>query len=61
MNMIRKTWKMLGRDIFVGERYEKNMRGIAIISLMVAMAGLVMFTVNMISGGSRAAFSPCLS
>ena len=50
MNMIRKTWKMLGRDIFVGERYEKNMRGIAIISLMVAMAGLVMFTVNMISG-----------
>ena len=29
VRMVRETWKMLGRSIFVGERYEKSMKSIA--------------------------------
>ena len=49
MRMIRETWRMLGRSIFVGERYEKSMKSIAKMSLIVAVAGLVMFVMNMAS------------
>ena len=49
MRMIRETWKMLGRSIFVGERYEKSMKGIAKMSLIVTLAGFVMFVMNLAS------------
>ena len=41
---------MLGRSIFVGERYEKSMKSIAVMSLIVAMAGFVMFVMNIATG-----------
>ena len=48
--IIRETWEMLDRSIFVGERYRKNMKSIAKMSLIVAMAGLIMFVMNMAKG-----------
>ena len=50
MRMIRETWRMLGRSIFVGERYRKNMKSIGVMSLLMALAGFVMFILN-IAGG----------
>ena len=41
---------MLGRSIFVGERYEKSMKSIAVMSLIVALAGFVMFVMNITAG-----------
>ena len=49
MRMIRETWEMLGQSIFVGERYGKNLKSIAKMSLIVAVAGFVMFVMNMAS------------
>ncbi len=46
VRMVRETWKMLGRSIFVGERYEKSMKSIAKMSLIVALAGFIMFIMN---------------
>ena len=50
MRTIRETWKMLGRSIFVGERYEKSMKSITVMSLIVALAGFIMFVMNIASG-----------
>ena len=50
MRVIRDTWRMLGRSIFVGERYEKNLKSIAKMSLIMSLAGLVMFVMNLASG-----------
>ncbi len=41
---------MLGRSIFVGERYEKSMKSIAVMSLIMALAGFVMFVMNIAAG-----------
>ena len=50
VKVIRETWKMLGRSIFVGERSEKNLKSISMMSLIIAFAGLVMFVMNLVSG-----------
>ena len=50
LRMVRDVWKMLGRSIFVGERYEKSMKSIAKMSLIVAFAGLIMFIMNVAAG-----------
>ncbi len=49
MKTIRKTWKMLGENIYIGERYERNMKSIAVLSVIMAAAGLVMLIVNLAS------------
>jgi len=44
---IRKTWKMLGENIYIGERYERNMKSIAVLSVIMGAAGLVMLILNL--------------
>ena len=50
MRTIRETWEMLGRSIFVGERYKKSMKSIAVMSVIVSLAGFVMFVMNIAAG-----------
>ena len=44
---IREIWETVNRSIFVGERYERNLRNIAAISSIVMILGLVMALVNL--------------
>ena len=41
---------MLGRNIYTGERLEKNLKSIAMMSLIIALAGTVMFIMNIMTG-----------
>ena len=47
---IREIWRTLNRDIFVGERYERNLRNIAATSIIVMAVGLVMGLINAFQG-----------
>ncbi|MDO5477082.1 MAG: ATP-binding protein [Eubacteriales bacterium] len=46
LHRFRKTWEMLGRDILVGQRYERNLRSIRDLSIVLMLAGTVMFVMN---------------
>ena len=49
--MIKKLkgiWKELGRSIFVGDRYDKNMRGIAIGAALIVIVNIITGTLNLI-------------
>ena len=35
IRILREIWRDLGRSILVGERYEKNMRGITLVALLI--------------------------
>ena len=37
---------MLGRSIFVGERYERNLKIISVMSVIISIAGFIMFVMN---------------
>lgn len=49
LRRLKETWDMLGRDIIVGERYERNLRSIRDMSLILMLAGSVMFIMNILS------------
>ena len=49
LRRLKETWDMLGRDIIVGERYERNLRSIRDMSLILILAGTVMFVMNILS------------
>ena len=46
----REVVSTLNRNIFVGERYERNLRNIAAASLIIMAVGLVMSLMNLIQG-----------
>ena len=47
---LQEIWRTLDRDIFVGERYERNLRNIAATSIIVMAVGLVMGLINAFQG-----------
>lgn len=49
LRRLKETWDMLGRDIIVGDRYERNLRSIRDMSLILILAGTVMFVMNILS------------
>ena len=48
LNILREIWKDLGRSILIGERYEKNMRGIKLAALLIVAVNLVTGGLNLI-------------
>ena len=57
MNKIKKMWSELGRSIFVGDRYEKNMRGIAIGAALIVVVNLITGTLNLIDNNISSVIS----
>lgn len=58
--MIRKLktiWAELGRSIFIGERYEKNMRGIAIGAALIVVMNIITGSMNLFQGLTEGAIS----
>ena len=51
LDRIKQVWKDLSRNIYVGERLEKNLYGITLVSVFSALLGLVMVIINLIRGG----------
>ena len=49
LRQLRRTWEMLGRDINVGERYERNLRSIRDMAFILILAGIVMFVMNIMA------------
>ena len=49
LNILREIWKDLGRSILIGERYEKNMRGIKLAALLIVAVNLVTGGLNLIN------------
>lgn len=56
--MLHHVHTVINRSIFVGERYEKNIRNIAVVNSILIVLGAVLFTVNIIHGDSFTALSP---
>ena len=54
---LRETWAELGRSIFVGERREKNMRGLAIGASLIVVLNLITGTMNLRQGYTMGAIS----
>ena len=52
---IQEIWRTLDRDIFVGERYDRNLRNIAATSSIVMALGFVMGLINTLQGQSMMA------
>ena len=50
MDRIKIMWKELNQPIFVGERLEKNLRILTVISIVTAMLGLFLILIDIISG-----------
>ncbi len=50
MKALQKLWQELGRSIFEGERYRKNLRGIAIGSALIIAVSLVTGLMNLRNG-----------
>ena len=49
LHRLQATWEMLGRDILVGQRYERNLRSIRDLAVVLMLAGTVMFVMNLLS------------
>ena len=54
---LKKVWKDLGRTIFVGDRYKKNMVGIAIGAALIVVVNLVTGSINLAQKNYWAALS----
>lgn len=54
---LKKIWSDLGRSIFVGDRYEKNMRGIAIGAALIVIVNLITGTLNLLDKNHLGAIS----
>lgn len=54
---LKKLWKDLGRTIFVGDRYKKNMVGIAIGAALIVVVNLVTGSINLVQENYWAALS----
>ena len=46
---IKQLWKDINQNIFVGERLQKNLIAITIVSILSAFFGVVMITINILS------------
>ena len=57
INYLKKVWKDLGRTIFVGDRYKKNMVGIAIGAALIVVVNLVTGSINLVQENYWAALS----
>ena len=57
IRFLQNTWKELGRSIFVGERYEKNVRGISVGAGLVLLVNLITGTMNFYQGYYQALVS----
>ena len=55
---IQEIWRTLNRDIFVGERYERNLRNIAASSVIVMALGFIMGMINVMQRQYIIALSP---
>ena len=54
---IKNLWQELGRSIFVGDRYDKNMRGIAIGAALIVIVNLITGTLNLLEKNHLGAIS----
>ena len=50
LKRLKTLWKELNQPIFVGERLEKNLRILTVISIVTAMLGLFLILVDIVSG-----------
>lgn len=57
IRFIKKLWKDLGRSIFVGDRYDKNMVGIAIAAALIVVVNIVTGTINFTQNNIKGAVS----
>ena len=57
LRFFRDTWQELGRSIIVGDRYKKNVRGVAVGAAMIVAINLITGTMNLKNGYSKAAIS----
>ena len=46
LQRLRQTWDMLGRDINAGKHYERDLRSIRDMALILILAGIVMFVMS---------------
>ncbi len=49
IQLLRETWKDLGRSILTGERYDKNVRGITLVALLIVAVNVITGTLNLIN------------
>ena len=47
---LRKTWEELGRNIYEGERFEKNLRGISLVALLMIVVNTITGVLNLRNG-----------
>ena len=57
LKYFKNIWADLGRSIFVGDRYEKNMRGIAIGAALIVIVNLITGTLNLLDNNHLGAIS----
>lgn len=55
--ILKATWKELGRSIFEGERYERNMRGITVVAALIIALNTVTGIINLKNGYYSAAIA----
>ena len=46
---LKTIWDELGRSIFEGERYERNMRGITIAAILIVAVNAVTGSINLMN------------
>ena len=54
---LKETWKDLSRSILVGERYEKNMRGISLVASLIVVVNIITGFLNLKNGYYSAALT----
>ncbi|MBP5230633.1 MAG: hypothetical protein ILO68_02800, partial [Clostridia bacterium] len=55
---IQKIWSTLSRDIFVGERLERNLQNIGFTAVVVMVMGIVMTVLNVLQKQYATSLSP---
>ncbi|MBQ3374031.1 MAG: response regulator [Oscillospiraceae bacterium] len=56
-NRLKEIWKELSRSILVGERYEKNMRGISLVASLIVVVNIITGCLNLKNGYYSAALT----
>ena len=57
IRFFKKLWADLGRTIFVGDRYQKNMRGIAIGAALIVVVNIITGSINLAQENLKGAVS----
>ena len=57
LRVLKRIWEDLGKSIYKGERYERNLRGITLVGLLLVVVNVITGAINLVNNYYSAAMT----